>query len=150
MPIVTSDGACPVAMDDEGTTCGRPLNDAPEGADKRPVCLMHSKDPRKQAGPLFNDFWREFEAILTSAADGVANFQSFEFPEVDLRGRSIKAVCRFDKAIFTERASFSQATFTEVVDFSGTTFTQDATFHDATFMRNSSEHSLPRTRTLRV
>src|SRR5579872_342406 len=60
------DASCAVWMNyfDAGLKCGRPIHNAPAGADSIPVCLMHSNDPGKQSGPLFDEFSRQFETIL--------------------------------------------------------------------------------------
>jgi hypothetical protein len=61
---------CPIRMDYlSGLSCGRKLHAAPKGADEKPVCLMHSKDPHKQSGSLFAVFWQEFEKILDRFLD---------------------------------------------------------------------------------
>ncbi len=150
LPMMTSDAGCPVAMGCGPTepVCARPLHYAPEEVDGTPVCLMHSNDPAKQTGPLFNEFWREFEAILTTAAEGPANFHSFVFPKLDLSGKNIQAVCRFTEAIFKQDAdfnrvtfeqgaNFTEATFTQYANFRRTTFTRDANFREATFTQNA-------------
>lgn len=58
-----------------GWDCGRPLHDAPLGVDEKPVCLMHSEDPKK------NDvaFQEEFEHILSEAGSDDADFMRFVF-----------------------------------------------------------------------
>ncbi|OFW31426.1 MAG: hypothetical protein A3J28_07195 [Acidobacteria bacterium RIFCSPLOWO2_12_FULL_60_22] len=109
--------------------CGRPPYSAPEGVDKRPVCLMHSRDPNKD-----NDaFQQEFERILEEAGEGEANFTLFVFPRADYAGREFKARCIFGDATFTQRANFIGATFTQEADFTRATFTQWANFRGATF-----------------
>jgi uncharacterized protein YjbI with pentapeptide repeats len=122
---------CPIEMGPG--VCGRELHNAPEGSDKRAVCLMHSKDSNKAEGELFKAFWRGFEVILEGAGEGEAHFERFSFPKLDLTGRLFKAICRFDTAIFTQDANFAHATFTQVADFSLATFTQVADFYEATF-----------------
>jgi uncharacterized protein YjbI with pentapeptide repeats len=137
---------CPIEMGICGPRCGRHLHNALYGSDEKPVCLMHSKDPRKQSGPLFEAFRREFERILEEARDGEAHFERFVFPLFNFIGRIFQAVCRFEEAIFAHGASFYSATFTQKAifwkvtfsmraEFRGVTFTQDAYFNEATFMQ---------------
>jgi hypothetical protein len=138
LPVANEDGACSIMTynlmnNEELTACGRPLHHAPEGVDDKPVCLMHSNDPAKQTGPLFDDFWREFEAILMAAAEGTANFHGFTIPDLDLSGRIIQANCRFTAATFKGYADFSGATFKGDASFTGATFTQYANFSGVTF-----------------
>jgi uncharacterized protein YjbI with pentapeptide repeats len=129
---------CPIWMDSYGNLgCGRKLHEAPDGADEKPVCLMHSKDPRKQSEPLFDEFWLEFERILEAAGEGAAHFERFVFPELDLSGREFQAICRFDGATFTQDADFSSATFMRDANFSRATFTQIAIFHWTTFTQEA-------------
>jgi hypothetical protein len=56
---------CPISMyyHGFGPRCGRKLHVAPEGVDEKHVCLMHSNDPVKQSGPLFEEFRLEFERV---------------------------------------------------------------------------------------
>ena len=55
------EAGCPIWMDSyRNFGCGRKLHVAPDGIDEKPVCLMHSKDPGKQSGPLFEVFRQEF------------------------------------------------------------------------------------------
>ena len=117
--------------------CGRKLHAMPDGVDEKPVCLMHSKDPRKQSGPLFDAFWREFERILEAAGEGEAHFERFVFPQLDLVGRKFRAICRFNKATFAEGANFSQANFTQHANFGEATFTKDGNFCAANFTQNA-------------
>ena len=116
-----------------GSKCRRPLHNAPQGSDERPVCLMHSKDPNKAQGELFEAFWREFELILEAAGENEAHFEGFSFPKLDLGERRFAAICRFGYATFTQDVSFVGATFTQDVSFVGATFTQRANFNKATF-----------------
>jgi hypothetical protein len=140
-------------------SCGRELHVAPDGIDEKPACLMHSKDPNKQSGPLFDAFWSEFERILKDAGEGEAHFEHFVFPELDFSERTFLAGCRFDFATFTqdadfgkaifenvpsfyeatfeEGAGFDEATFTKGALFSGSTFTQDADFYEAIFVETA-------------
>jgi uncharacterized protein YjbI with pentapeptide repeats len=134
-----ADEGCPVKMGVAGSKwkCNRPLHNPSSWSDERPVCLMHSKDPNKGKGKLFEVFWREFEVILENAGEGEAHFEGFSFPELDLRGRCFRAVCRFDGAIFTKSTDFSNATFTQDTIFSHATFTHGANFMHASFTRNA-------------
>ena len=116
-----------------GPRCGGKLHVAPEGVDEKPVCLMHSNDPGKQSGPLFDTFWREFERVLEAAGDGEAHFDRFVFPKLDFSKRTFQAICLFDCATFTQNANFFKTTFTQNADFTGAAFTQYAYFWNATF-----------------
>ncbi len=132
------EAGCPVWMGDfDDVRCGRKLYVAPDGVDKNPVCLMHSKDPGKQSGPLFDHFWPEFEKILECAGANKAHFERFVFPQLDLRGREIQAICLFSYATLTENADFSGATFTQCADFRIATFRRGADFNGATFTGNA-------------
>ena len=77
------EAGCPIERGFPAQRCGRKLHVALDGVDEKPVCLMHSKDPIKQSGPLFDAFWFEFERILEAAGDGAAHFERFVFPEFD-------------------------------------------------------------------
>jgi hypothetical protein len=98
---------------------------------------MHSKDPNKQSGPLFDAFWLEFEKILKSSGVREAHFEYFVFPYLDLSKREFQAICRFNKAIFSEGANFNQATFTQNANFGEATFTKGANFSSATFTKDA-------------
>jgi uncharacterized protein YjbI with pentapeptide repeats len=126
---------CPISMyyHGFGPRCGRKLHVAPEGVDEKPVCLMHSTDPGKQSGLLFDTFWREFERVLEAAGDGEAHFDRFVFPKLDFSKRTFQAICLFDCATFTQNANFFKTTFTQNADFTGAAFTQYAYFWNATF-----------------
>ena len=51
--------SCPIKIGIFGKLkCGRKLHMAPDGIDEQPVCLMHSKDPAKHSGALFEAFWQ--------------------------------------------------------------------------------------------
>lgn len=56
------EAGCPIWMglNDAFPRCGRELHTVPDGVDEKRVCLMHSKDPNKQLGPLSDAFWLEF------------------------------------------------------------------------------------------
>jgi hypothetical protein len=144
------ESGCPIKMGGfgSGLRCGRKIHVAPDGVDEKPVCLMHSKDPRKQSGPLFDAFMLEFERILENAGEKVARFERFVFPQLIFSGRKFQAICIFNSvtftqravfnnAIFTQRANFGAATFTKGADFNLATFTQGANFVRATFTQDS-------------
>ena len=126
---------CPVKMDFHGDNigCGRKLHIVHDGSDKKPVCLMHSKDPHKQSGPFFDLFLNEFERVLGDAGEYLARFQRFVFPQLNLAGRYISAICLFDDATFSQDANFRKATFTQDAYFTGATFMKDANFSDVIF-----------------
>ena len=126
---------CPISMyyHGFGPRCGRKLHVAPEGVDEKHVCLMHSNDPGKQSGPLFEEFRLEFERVLEAAGDGEAHFDRFVFPQLDFSRREFQAICRFDGAIFTRNANFFKAIFTKDTGFTGAIFTQYAYFWNAAF-----------------
>ena len=119
---------CPIGMY-RGATCHRPIYNAPRGVDKRPVCLMHSHDPKKDQPA----FWQEFERILKKAGKGTADFSLVVFPEASFVGREFIPKCIFHEARFTQKANFRGATFTQVANFIETRFTQEADFRGATF-----------------
>ena len=132
------EAGCPVRMgDSDDLMCGRKLHVAPDGTDEEPVCLMHSKDPDKQSGPLFDTFWSEFERILEAAEENEAHFEGFVFPQIDLRGRKFQAICRFDHATFTQDTDFCEVTFSRDAIFSEADFTQGASFYSATFTQDA-------------
>ncbi|MGD0548832.1 MAG: pentapeptide repeat-containing protein [Terracidiphilus sp.] len=139
---------CPITMGEGGKRCGRPLHDAPDGVDEKPVCLMHSKDSQKQSGPFFDAFLREFERILKEAGEEEAHFEQFVFPFLNLGGRTFHAICRFESAVFAhgarfliatfvQKAVFWRATFSKNTEFRGVTFKQNAYFNEATFTQNA-------------
>ena len=130
---------CPISMSYHGfgPRCGRKLHVAPEGVGEKRVCLMHSNDPGKQSGPLFDTFWREFERVLEAAGDGEAHFDHFVFPNLDFSKRTFQAICLFDCATFTQNANFTGAAFTQYAYFWNATFTQAANFLRATFTRDA-------------
>ena len=133
------EAGCPIWMGEYhgDVRCGRKLHVAPDGVDEKPVCLMHSKDPHKQSGPLFDAFCLEFERVLGDAGEYLARFQRFVFPQLDLEGRYMEAICLFVEATFTQNADFRKVTFTENAHFAGAIFTQDANFSDAAFTQNA-------------
>ena len=135
----SGEAGCPVRMGwrDDASRCGRRLHVAPDRVDERPVCLMHSKDPNKQSGPLFGAFWREFEKILEDADVGEANFERFVFPKLDLSKRKFNSVCRFGEAIFTQDANFFAVTFAQRTGFGGATFMHEANFLGTTFTHDA-------------
>lgn len=143
------ESGCPIWMDYYGNLgCGRKLHIAPDGIDEESVCLMHSKDPGKQSGSLFEAFKQEFERVLGEAGENDAHFEGFVFPGLNLSERTFRAVCLlsdttftqdadFYEAIFEKNADFSDATFEKNADFSSVTFTQEAGFHNATFAQEA-------------
>jgi hypothetical protein len=137
----SGESGCPMRMgyigDLSAPRCRRKHHIAPDGVDEQPVCLMHSKDPNKQSGPLFDAFWREFEGILNRAGEGEAHFEFFVFPELFFRRREFLATCRFECATFTQDATFIDVTFEKDADFRYATFTEVANFLDATFRQNA-------------
>jgi hypothetical protein len=140
-PVVVeaeSEAGCPIEMGRYGgqLRCGRKLHAALEGVDEQPVCLMHSKDPDKQLGPLFDAFWLEFERILEEAGENKAHFEGFFIPRADFNRRTFKAICRFDRTTFMQSADFSGATFTQYALFSKAAFTQEVNFNIVIFMQN--------------
>ena len=138
----SSEAGCPIRMATYrgfgGFRCGRTLHVAPDGLDEKPVCLMHSKDPGKQSGPLFDAFWLEFETILKAAGEGEAHFERFVFPLLKFIGRKFEATCKFVDATFTQDADFVDATFMRDAGFYGANFAMDANFTFTTFKRNAS------------
>jgi hypothetical protein len=129
---------CPIRMGiDSIPRCGRKLQVAPAGVDDHPVCLMHSKDLRKQSGVLFEEFRIEFERILENAGEDEAHFEFFVFPELDFRGRIFKPTCRFSGVTLTQNADFLGATFKQNAYFSRAAFAQNADFSDATFAEDA-------------
>jgi hypothetical protein len=131
------EAGCPIERGYPRGICGRKLHKAPDGVDNQPVCLMHSKDSRKRSGPLFKEFWRIFELVLEEAGEGLAEFDQFSFPELNLAGRTFEAYCRFDGATFTQNADFSHATFTQKADFTLAAFMQNAILKTATFWQHA-------------
>src|ERR1035437_1612447 len=129
------EAGCPTKLGFGGLTCHRKLHPAPTGVDEQPVCLMHSKDECKKSGPLFEEFWIEFERILEEAGAGAACFEGFVFPELFLHDRKFKAVCRFNGAVFTQGADFYGSTFEQDAEFFEATFVQEASFVKANFMK---------------
>src|ERR1035437_5478382 len=132
------EASCPITMGRFGELkCGRKLHFAPDGVDEFRVCLMHSKDPNKQSGQHFGEFWREFERILEDAGEGEAHFEYFVFPQFYFGTRIFKAICHFNLAGFTQNAIFSKATFMQSAIFSKAIFMQNAYFDSATFAQNA-------------
>jgi uncharacterized protein YjbI with pentapeptide repeats len=113
----------------DGGPCGRPIYKAPAGVDKTPVCLMHSRDPRKDDGT----FQAEFQRILQQAGEGIADFTRFVFPSANYSRRSFAAHCIFRHATFTQAAHFTRVTFMQDAYFSSVRFARDADFRWARF-----------------
>jgi hypothetical protein len=137
--VPTEEGGCPVTMH-LARRCGRPIYQARAGADEKPVCLMHSRDPNKSDA----QFQCEFERILAEAGEGDADFTGFVLPSSNYRSRCFAARCIFAGATFAQDAdfigakfaqdaNFSSATFAQAADFIGAKFAQDADFWGATF-----------------
>jgi len=124
-------------FDGIGPRCGRPFYSF--DANNQPVCLMHSDDPNKQSGPLFETFWQEFEQILEDAGEGEACFNHFIFPELDFRPeiKTFRAACSFVNAIFKEKADFSCAVFLQRAIFLGAKFEKGASFDLAEFSQSA-------------
>ena len=118
---------CPIGMSD-GSQCRRPVYDAPAGVDPIPVCLMHSKDPQKDA-QLFR---RTVDALMSVQA-GRHDFSYFVFPELNFRERIFPLDIYFHQATFLRHADFSGAKFLASVVFSLSTFSQEAQFSGASF-----------------
>jgi hypothetical protein len=131
------EAGCPVEMGYPAQRCGRKLHVVLDGVDEMPVCLMHSKDPHKQSGPLFDAFWLEFERILAEAGEGKAHFEHFVFPKLVLSKREFHAICQFGFATFTRTVDFNRATFMQEAQFTYATFTQNAYFRKAAFTQNA-------------
>jgi hypothetical protein len=70
---------CLIEWSYRGPKCGRELHAAPDGVDEQPVCLMHSNDPGKQSGALFDAFWLEFERTLEAAGDAGLTSSALSF-----------------------------------------------------------------------
>jgi hypothetical protein len=133
---------CPIRMGDFGDLkCGRKLCDLQGGPDNEPVCLMHTKDSRKQSGPLLVEFLREFERTLEDAGEGEASFERFVFPQLDFSQREFRARCRFNFATFSEGINFRRAIFAQGANFNSAIFTQDANFDSASFAQDASFNS---------
>lgn len=122
-------GDCPVEMlDVHYPRCGRPIHSAP-AHDETPVCLMHSRDPKKHDA----EFQKEFERVLEAAGTGIADFTRFVFPSANYSEREFKAKCSFFDATFSQEADFFKAKFTQDADFSQAKFISNACFSRATF-----------------
>ncbi len=113
--------------------CGGPIHPAPEGVDKEPVCLMHSRDLQKSD----EEFQKEFKRILKEAGTGIADFSGVVFPAANYPRRTFAAQCVFSNATFTQGADFSWATFIRDASFFHATFTQKAVFEWAKFRQNA-------------
>jgi uncharacterized protein YjbI with pentapeptide repeats len=127
-----SEQGCAVKMHD-GRPCGRPIFGAYPILGGTPVCLMHSRDPKKD-GKAFQE---EIERILAIARDGVADFSNFVFPSFTLQERAVVARCIFRMATFTGFSDFSRVEFREDADFRATTFEGPADFDGAVFTRSA-------------
>ena len=132
----TGEFACAVKMGSHGA-CKRSLHTAPDGVDKTPVCLMHSKDPAKLDGSLCEKTLAEFEHILEEAGAGDAHFESFVLPGIDLGYRVIQSQCWFDQVTFTAEAKFLYTDFANNVYFNQTTFMVTGVFTECVFQRKA-------------
>ena len=125
---------CPVEMAKK-RPCGRPIYAAPPDTDAKPVCLMHSHDPDKDA----DAFQEEIKAILGGSSahnpDDKFDFTRFVFLTAAFSEREFHLPALFYGATFTQDADFHQATFTQDANFSSAEFTQRALFSHATFTR---------------
>ena len=134
----SGEAGCPILMGYYNSPrCGGKLHAAPAGVDEQSVCRMHSKDPNKQSGKLFDTFWQEFERILEKAGENEAHFERFVFPHANFSKREFRAICRFEGADFTQDAHFNEATFTQNAYFGEANFKRRAIFHKATFKQNA-------------
>jgi hypothetical protein len=129
--------ACPVGMSDN-KPCGRDFYTAPTGIDKHPVCLMHSRDPKKDA----TAFWKEITAILDGSSTyhrpkDWFDFTRFVFLAADFNRQEFAKHAYFYEATFAQHADFRAAMFTESARFYSTTFSADVRFGGATFTQGS-------------
>lgn len=116
---------CPVIMSDD-KPCGRPIYPAPQGVDKKPVCLMHSFNTGKDQA----QFQNEVNAILAETSiyhrpQDRSDFCGFVFQEARFQvatftPRALFGMVSFGRAAFTQEADFEKATFTEAADFTST------------------------------
>jgi uncharacterized protein YjbI with pentapeptide repeats len=133
-----SQKSCPVEMSDN-KQCGRDLHAVGIGIDKRPVCLMHSQDPRKDT----TAFWEEIKAILDGSSKyhhswkDRFDFGGFVFLAADFSHQEFVKLANFSDATFTQCADFRAATFTKSARFWGATFSGAAKFGGATFTQDS-------------
>jgi Pentapeptide repeats (9 copies) len=124
-----SEAVCGVEMQGR-RLCGRAV--VASGHDERPVCLMHSKDPNKDA--------TAFDAVVeqTLATGGPCDFTGFVFSgPAAFDGRAFVAEVFFWRATFSAATSFGDATFAADAWFSHATFAKDATFYRAKFSRDA-------------
>lgn len=128
---------CPVEMADK-LPCGRPIHPAPSDVDKQPVCLMHSRDQRKDA-KAFRD---EINAILLRTSvfhrpQDHFDFRHFIFHETNFRGVTFTEKAFFGEAKFIQEADFSMATFTQGANFGVTVFNDWINFGRARFVQKA-------------
>ncbi len=127
------DQGCPVHMYD--AVCGRPIyHPSSDFRDERPVCLMHSHDPKKDAAA----FDAEFESILTKAGNGEADFSQFVFPPAANFWGDFATRCLFRECIFLGAVFFDGAVFKQFADFAGAEFATSSFFIGATFEEGAS------------
>ena len=127
---------CQISMlgsgrDLSGDPCGRKIHRAPQSVDAEPVCLMHSKDPAKNA----EEFHKEIERVISAAelANSSPDFTEFVFPSCDFRSRKFARGCTFIQTTFTGRAGFASALFGNDVFFYEAKFLGGADFSHARF-----------------
>ena len=125
-------------MSDE-QACGRPIPPAPAGVDAEPVCVMHTKNPNRNA----EKFALELKAILGGISQNNRPTDSFDFTgfvffETKFSKETFLRNAIFSGATFTQDTSFRGATFSHDASFDGATFIQDASFYDATFTQVAS------------
>lgn len=113
--------------------CDRKVHHSPKGTDREPVCLMHSKDPAKSFGDLYDNFWKEIDALVDAAGNGVACFEKMVFPELRFGRNEIQCECNFEQAIFRQYAEFDGLTFRRRANLQLAIFEQDASFVDVCF-----------------
>lgn len=117
-----------------GNPCGRPIYSAPEH-DAQPVCIMHSKDPKKSG----EEFQSEFERILDGAkkTETEANFTGFVFADSDFHARTFNSACSFFRAEFSNQTNFINATFNGDANFALAKFAHAVSFVGAKFEREA-------------
>jgi uncharacterized protein YjbI with pentapeptide repeats len=138
---------CGVRMSD-GHPCSRPLHAASTKFDPKPVCIMHSHDPKKPQ----DEFDAEIKAIFSGEsehhkAEDSFNFTKFVFPSchvfnfnrfhrnVDFTFATFSQDALFANAQFTEGANFTGVQFAKVANFRGAKFCRLGNFGQATFLK---------------
>ena len=114
----SSEEGCPITMGNighlAGPKCGRKLHVAPDSVEEFPVCLMHSKDPKKQSAPLFGEFWREFERIRKAQGRARGSLRSLCFPAILFRHEDIQGDLPLSFCDLHQYSIFSEARFWRV------------------------------------